>query len=59
MSNAMLKDQYVHIPARNKSKTAKPRPAKGFNCNHEHQARKASEISLKDHKKAFYLLAEV
>ena len=59
MSNAVLKDQYIYIPARDKSKAAKPRPTKGFSCDHEHQARKASEISFKDHKKAFYLLAEV
>ena len=58
MSNVVLKDQYIDIPARDKRKIAKPRPSKGFTCNHEHQARKSSEISFKDHKKVFYLLSK-
>lgn len=58
MSNAVLKEQKMFIPARDKSIVARPRPAFSPSYNHEHQAKKAFEISFKNHKKAYDLLAK-
>lgn len=59
MSNAVIKEQKMYIPARDKSKVASPRPAISQNCNHSEQVKRASEICFKNHKEAYDLLAKM